>query len=500
MRTLALPVALLIAITALRFYLASVLEVTPLEAYYWMCANQLDGAFFDGPAGTAFLVRLGFLGPGDDPLGLRIAFPIAALIATVGAYLVGRRWFNPTVGIWAAAGLNLLPFFNFASFHAGPDMPALAAILLAIWAAMVAFDRGVLWWLACGVFLMIAVQFRYDAALALPGLILACTTAGRFRKEFRRPGLYLAAILTAAGFVPAILWNQAHDWAPLARGTVRTALTIEWNRLGSAFGTIISTLSIPVLLGIVAGLLLLASAARSHLKPRWLLAFTAPFLAAAFYWFLRGESASLMLLVSAACTVPGLLYATESLPLARWACAVGALASAAITGLAISSPVGPAADPWRQSSAGIPWLRVAAAIETIIEESQKTRTDALFIIAQNPDATAALNYHLPRLAEGSARTVFLRESQDLSNQFGLWPRYDDFVETERPPDEFFTELKAENPYVGRSAIYVSTEAPDLLPQTIRSAFVRVTPIATIDVSADRDLHVYLCEDYQTMPL
>jgi hypothetical protein len=147
-----------------------------------------------------------------------------------------------------------------------------------------------------------------------------------------------------------------------------------------------------------------------------------------------------------------------------------------------------------------PWPSVARAIEPLATEAQTGLTTPLFVIAPDPDATSALSYHLARSQFGASHPVFLRESQDLSNQFGLWPRYDDFVPTAQAPDEYFQELKAVNPYLGRSALYVTEEEPADLPQTITSAFVRCTPYATISLSAGRKLRVYLCEDYQTMPL
>jgi hypothetical protein len=39
-----------------------------------------------------------------------------------------------------------------------------------------------------------------------------------------------------------------------------------------------------------------------------------------------------------------------------------------------------------------------------------------------------------------------------------------------------------------------------LPQTITAAFARVAPFADLELAGNRKLRVYLCEDYQTMPL
>ncbi len=56
--------------------------------------------------------------------------------------------------------------------------------------------------------------------------------------------------------------------------------------------------------------------------------------------------------------------------------------------------------------------------------------------------------------------------------------------------------------MGRSALYVSAEAPDELPQTIKAAFATVTPLEQIPQPGRplRPLYIYLCENYQTLPL
>ncbi len=143
------------------------------------------------------------------------------------------------------------------------------------------------------------------------------------------------------------------------------------------------------------------------------------------------------------------------------------------------------------------WREVSAALERALAKAQPGHEKPLFLIAPDPDATAALGYYLA----ASGAEVFLRESQDLSNQFGLWPRYDDFVATDKPADEFFQkEGITTNLYLGRSALYLGDEPLDALPATIKSAFAKVSPLAELELPGGRKFRVYLCEDYQTMPL
>jgi hypothetical protein len=148
----------------------------------------------------------------------------------------------------------------------------------------------------------------------------------------------------------------------------------------------------------------------------------------------------------------------------------------------------------------LPWSSVRRSLEALIESGAPYQTSPLFLIAQSPRLTASLNYHLAQSEIADGVEVFLLESQNLANQFGLWPSYDDFIETKTAPDELFEELRAANPNVGRSAFYVTREPMTVLPQSITAAFEEIQPAATIDLAEGGMLYIYFCRNYQTMPL
>ena len=63
-------------------------------------------------------------------------------------------------------------------------------------------------------------------------------------------------------------------------------------------------------------------------------------------------------------------------------------------------------------------------------------------------------------------------------------------------DEYFTEQKGVNPFMGRNALYLGAD----LPQTIGAAFENVTPLSRIVLPGGRKLTIFLCLNYQTLPL
>ncbi|MDD5200559.1 MAG: glycosyltransferase family 39 protein [Terrimicrobiaceae bacterium] len=489
------PAILLAVFTAIRLWVAAVTPVTPIEAYHWMGAHRPDWAFFDGPGGTAALVHLGSALLGDGPLGLRLAFPLLAALATLACFLLVRSIFGSQTGLWAAVALNALPLFNLAAVHAGPELPAAAFTLLAAWALVRALERRIEWWVAVGIFVAAAGQFAYPTIALLAGVAAACIAFRRHHAEWRRPGIYLAIVIPLACLFPAIAWNQAHGWPASALGTWRTEFAPDWPGAWHALAGAIALLSLPAFAAGLFSLAILARSARIHQTPRLILCLAAPFLLLWLRGVLHGEAAETALLLGAALSLGGAVHVfLETMPLR--------VAGTAALLLAAGCNILPAgkADPWSRSTHDIAWNEVAAALEQMLTMADAGRPAPLFLIAPDPDATAALSYYLTHVAEGMPPSVFLRESQDLSNQFGLWPRYDDFVETAKAPDEYFQEMKAENPYMGRSALYLTEAEPADLPQTITGAFAHVSPYATLTLPAGRKMRVYLCEDYQTMPL
>ncbi len=490
--------AVLVVLTGLRLWLATTTDIAPSEAYAWMCAQRLDWAFFDGPGGTAALVRAGELMFGTGPLGLRAFFPIAALVASVGIYLLARAMHGPAAGLWAAATLNALPVFNLASIHPGSILPALVALLFAAWAlwrALHAAD-GLLWWLVVGVAVGVALLFRYDAVASWIAIVAACVALPRRRAEFRRPGIYLAALLTAAAALPLIFWNQSQNWAAFAAGTFQTAMAFSLPALGAATMEAVGALSIFAALIVVVAMGFSVWNWQVERRGRYLLGWAGPFFG---LWLWNGlhetPAAEDLLIIAgfAVLMIPQICGAfPRSAPVFRFAVLATAVTTAATLALA------------RDDGNREPWSEISKLVVKIRDEAAPSSTSPIFVIAKDPAFTAALNYHLATRRGQDRIEVFLRESQDLASQFGLLPRYDDFVETKIAPDELFAELKAANPYVGRSAIYVTDEAPADLPQTITNAFLRVSPAATVTVGnpagPTRVLRFYLCQDYQTMPL
>jgi PIN domain nuclease of toxin-antitoxin system len=156
------------------------------------------------------------------------------------------------------------------------------------------------------------------------------------------------------------------------------------------------------------------------------------------------------------------------------------------------------------------WKSAARAAEKIRIDLETKNKEQLFIIADQRDRASEMSFYFEqKRVEGPGHPpVYIVESQDISNQFSFWPRYDEFVEappnTPLPEGEVYTEEGGINQFAGRSALYVQNGKSDLVPHNIRAAFQSVERIATIQVSRFgakmREWQVFVCRNYRTLPL
>ena len=99
-------------------------------------------------------------------------------------------------------------------------------------------------------------------------------------------------------------------------------------------------------------------------------------------------------------------------------------------------------------------------------------------------------------------SVFVTESPSLNSSFALWPSYPDAVAV-GAKDNLYTEEKSFSPFLGRNALYITTESKEELPQTITNAFNAVALLKEVPISVNgrqQMIRIYQCEGYRTLSL
>lgn len=493
--TLGLPAALRWAWLARR-------GMSPQEAYLALCGQSPSIAYFDGPGGTPAAVALGVQLAGPTGLGAALLWPLFAAAASAALYALLAPLRGPRAALAVIVLLNLLPVFNSAALTPDASMPAAMcglAFLACAWRGLDTGRPG--WWLAAGLWAAAGLLFSYLALLFLPATAIVFAASKRWRRQLLAPGLWLAAVPSLAVFALLLAWNAAHGWVHFIGGTWQTATTLDFHRLPgllTAAGRDLSPL-VPLLL---AGAIILVLG-RIKATPSLKFVFIPAALASivAIHSWLRGDpSHTAALLATAWC-----------LPLAAWwPTGTGRLPVRAAVGAVFVTAAAWTAFGLLRHPAEPPLVDAAVGREIQSLRASLTSEQPAFLIAQDAPLAAVITAHLPAAAPDRPGhpPVYVAESPFASSQYALWPRYDAFVERGTPDQpaqggpeaDPFTEQDGVNPFVGRSALYVCTLAANELPQTITAAFASVAPVAEITTPAGLSLKIYLCSDYQTLPL
>jgi hypothetical protein len=305
---------------------------------------------------------------------------------------------------------------------------------------------------------------------------------------------------------------------------------------------------------------------RAHFKPRFLLAFALPIFA--LYVTLAIKRPGEPNWTAPATLSLGVLTVVFWQELARtnkWArtyaivaLAIGGIESAIAlnTDLLRDAGLPLGSDPGTRARG---WQTTAEKVQGIIDAYEKEHGQPVFLIANKYGTAASLAFYLPDLepdAEGFP-SVFVPESAWPENQYYFWPRYDgmvDFTDVAREKlrpnsnldptvradlsaaldaltavgatpsdqdrqkflhalkaaapelgiDEYYTESFGYNPYVGRSALYITDGNESKVPDVLERTFKDTKMIACFDVlrrdHSIRQIRVFACNDYRLLEL
>ena len=473
-------------------------DPAPQEAYYYLCAQRPAPAYFDGPGGTAFVTGLAS-GDGRSDIVWRLTAPFWALCATFACFGLVLQFADSTRAVWTALLLNAVPAFNSGALRVGPELPALTFVLLgmlAAWRASEAKSGNVIWWTGAGLFFGAASWFAYAAVAILTGVVVVAIFGLKRRRAADFYGVCVLLAIPALCLAFPLMWNAEQEWIPIAGGTFRTAWEFNATTFLHSLSNLIwglSPLLFPaILLGWFQAFL---ESRKGGARARFTFLSALPGVLAGLYFVLRGGSGVLYFLLAA--PLP-LLKAMGLFP-SRPRLAAGLRWSAVVlAGLFSCFAIFDAVQ------AGNGWRQAASELGRVFLEKSAEGQDDLFLIAENPGLASVLGYHLRNdfVSPAGHPSVYVPESQDISNQFAFWPSYADFTETGRVTDEYFTEQQAENAFLGRSALYITHERSGDLPQSIKAAFDSVILFRELSGAGDdaRPLYFYLCQIYQTLPL
>lgn len=516
----------ILGLTAIRFTLLGTTDLSFDEAHYWMWSDRLAPAYFSKGPGIAFAIRSSTALFGDSEFGVRFWSPILGAATSLLVYYFTRKLFNERAGFWAVIALNAIPLFNVGSLVMTIDPLSIffwTAAMFTFWLALERSPRSIWLWPATGFLIGLGFLCKYTNALELVSILLVLALIPRHRREFKRRGLYLLLGAFALCLVPPILWNAQHTWITLShlrsRGGLDQSFGIRPLEVLGFLGAHFLTFSPLLFLALAWAVAANWRRAQQQFKILYLVWFGLPVFVFYFLLSFNDQAApnwDVLAFISLA--VLAASYWTERLESNR--AARRFLSVAILLGLGLSLF---ALDTDLLRTLNIPfphhrdpadrvrgWKSAARAVEKIRADLELKMGEQLFIIADQRDRASEMSFYFQqRRVEGPGHPpVYIVESQDISNQFSFWPRYDEFVEA--PPDillpegEVYTEEGGINPFAGRNALYVQSGKSPLVPHNIRAAFQSVERVDTIEVrrfgAVVREWNVFVCRNYRTLPL
>ncbi|MBA2743634.1 MAG: glycosyltransferase family 39 protein [Chthoniobacterales bacterium] len=514
----------LAALTAIRLTLIGTSDLSFDEAHYWMWSERLAPAYFSKGPGVAFAIWSSASVFGATEFGVRFWSPILGAGTSLMLYYLARRLFSEGTGFWLIIALNVAPIFNIGCFVMTIDPLSIFFWVAAMYTFWLATERSPAFswfWPITGLLIGIGFLCKYTNAMELLSVVLVLAFTPRLRREFRRPGLYSLLAVFVLCTIPPLVWNQQHAWATVShlrsRGSLDQAPRFNPIELLTFLGIHFLVYSPLIFFGLAWAVIARWRRASRQFKGIFLLWFGVPVFA--LYFLLSLNHAAAPNWDGLAFLSFGILAASywreriESHPaITRWiaaALAFGLMMSA----LALNSDllrsggyVLPRRDPADRMRG---WRSAAAAVEQVRSDIEAQLGERVFIIADERDRASELSFYFrDKRVEGPGHPpVYIVESQDITNQFSFWPRYDEFLSApahQVPEDgDIYTEEGA-NPFAGRTALYIQGNGRKKAPRNVHAAFASTDLVATIEVrrfdAPIRQVQVFVCKNYRTLPL
>jgi Dolichyl-phosphate-mannose-protein mannosyltransferase len=496
------------------------------EAHYWLWSERLAPAYFSKGPGVAFAIRAGTALFGDTEFGVRFFSPFLGAATSLLFFYFTRKLYSEKAAFWLVVAINAIPLFNVGNLVMTIDPLSIffwIAAMFCFWLALEQTPKSAWLWSGTGLLIGLGFLCKYTNAFELVSVILVLGLVPRHRREFRRRGLYFLLGAFLLCLLPPLIWNYQHAWITLAhlrsRGGLDQSVGVHPSELFGFLGAHFLTFSPVLFFALVWAVAANWRRARQQFKLLFLVWFGIPVFGFYFLLSINDQAAPnwdvlafVSLLVLAAAYWTDRLETSVVWKRVLWTGIVlGLLMSVVVLDTDVIRTVGLPFPHHRDPADSVRgWKSATGAVERLRADLEAKNNEKLFLIADQRDRASEISFYLKeKRTEGPGHPpVYIPESQDITNQFSFWPRYDEFVEvrpdTPRPDGEVYTEEEGVNVFTGRSALYIQSGKSELVPHNIKAAFQSVDRVAMIEVTrfgtTVREWQVFLCRSYRTLPL
>jgi len=212
-------------------YLASGrLELSEDEAYQWLWSKHLALSYYSKPPLIAYTQFIGTHIWGDNEFGVRFFSPIITAVMSV----LVLRFMAPFVGARAAFVLLVVmtatPLLSLGSIVMTVDPLSVlfwTAAMIAGWHAAGSAGTTRDWlWTGLGLGCLSKPTNMFQPVCWAVFFLLYAPA----RAHLRKPGPWLALLVTVVLMLPVIIWNAQHGWITVAHVASDSQLAEKWHR------------------------------------------------------------------------------------------------------------------------------------------------------------------------------------------------------------------------------------------------------------------------------
>jgi 4-amino-4-deoxy-L-arabinose transferase-like glycosyltransferase/membrane-associated phospholipid phosphatase len=415
------------------------IELTEDEAYQWLWSKHPALSYYSKPPMIAYTQWLGTHLWGDNEFGVRFFSPVIAAVMSILVFRLVAREAGARV-----AFILLLIFSVTPLLAVGATVMTVDPLSVLFWtAAMVVGwraaqpDGTTRQWLWVGLWTGLGCLSKWTNLLQPVCWGLFFFLWPPARRHLRRPGPYLALLITALFCLPVLFWLQQHQWITVEHVATDGQLDKSWTHtfvgqfLEQETGALHPIFFIAMLWAAVAfwwqgrrdpfQLLLFCMGAplffgcfvlswHSHVQPNWIAPSVIPlFCMMAVYWAKRWErSAALLQPLLSFAVVFGLVL-------------VVIMHAPNLVSKILHRPLPPKYDMLRRAHG---WKEMAGIVGQARQELAAEGPPA-FIIAEHYGFTSQVSFYLPEAKRevNSEPLVYFCATKHPLNQFYYWPNY-----------------------------------------------------------------------------
>jgi 4-amino-4-deoxy-L-arabinose transferase-like glycosyltransferase len=195
------------------------------EAQYWSWSLEPAFGYYSKPPLIAWVIGAATAVCGSGEFCIRLPSPLMHTVTALIVFLIGRRLYGTSVGLWSALVFATLPGVSVSAGIISTDVPLLLCWALALWAFIELKERAD-WWPAVllGIAIGLGMNAKYAMVFFPISMLIYVAVTPAARRLLWDARLYVAVGLGALLVAPNLFWNLSNSFATFAH----TADNARW--------------------------------------------------------------------------------------------------------------------------------------------------------------------------------------------------------------------------------------------------------------------------------